>query len=326
MAGETLNAIEQDIYRRLGFNTSSVDTATQTRIRAFINETQNEILSEPGMESLLYDTITFASVASTPTYALPQAVARIRDIYDTANRFVLLPGSLDWYRQAYPAPTLVTGLSDRWVDLGMTAVAKQPSAAAQLFVKSTSAGDTQSVFIEGYRTGGYFTSETITANGVTAVGSATTDYIEVTKFYLSSVAVGTVTLLEASGVGTELARIAIGRTHARYRTIALAICPSSAVTYTVDYERDVQDMANANDEPVLPPRFHRILGIGARMREYEKQQQMDRYRAAQGEYLYALKKLKMFVYSQSVGTPNLRANAQPRRGSRLGAWLGEDRW
>lgn len=327
-----LSEIQADVYRRLGF-ASVPDPAVSTRITALINETQREILAEPGMEALLYDAMTFASVASTPTYSLPPAVARIRQLYDTSNRMVLRPRSLAWYRSAYPSPTAVTGIADSWVELGNTAVASQPSDASELFVKSSSASDngTKTAFIEGYITGGYFRSASVALNGITAVsfGATITTWIEVTKFYIAltaggtTTAAGTITINEDSGAGTELARIGIGQSYATYRKIALAICPSSAITYAVDFERDIQDMSQATDQPLLPERFHRLLAIGARMREYEKQDQA-RYQAAQAEYLYGLKKLKFFVYSQAVGTPNLRGAAQPTRVSRLGAWFPAD--
>jgi hypothetical protein len=330
-----LNTLEQDLFRRLGFNTTTPDTATQTRLRAYLNETQNEILSEPGMDVLLQDSVTFASVASTPEYSLPPVVARVKAIYDTSNQIGLESRSRQWYRDAYPSPTAVTGLPDSWIDMGYAAVAKQPSNASELFVISDSASDgaTKTAKIEGYITGGYFRSASAVMNGITGVsfGATITSWIEVTKFYVvlgaggETTAAGNITLMEDSGAGTELARIPIGQDYARYRRIALAVCPSSAVTYTVDFLRDVADMSQAGDEPVLPPRFHRLLGIGARMREYEKQDQV-RYRATQSEYLYGLKKLKFFLYSQAVGTPNLRGNAQPSRASRLGAWYAVDRW
>jgi hypothetical protein len=325
-----LNDLEQDLYRRLGFATTSPDSATQTRLRAFLNETQNEILSEPGLEALLNDSVTFASVASTPLVSLPQVVARIKQIYDTTNRIVLRPRDLGWYRASYPSPTAVTGVPTEWVDLGYVAVSAQPSVAAELFVKSDAAGDgaTKTAYIEGYITGGYFRSASVALNGVTAVsfGASITTWIEVTKFYIAlaaggtTTATGNITINQGSGAGTELARIPIGQWYARYRGIALAIAPASAVTYTVDFERNIQDMSITGDEPLLPPRFHRLLGVGARMREYEKEDQ-GRYKEAQAEYLYGLKKLKYFVASQAVGSPNLRNAFASKRPSQLGAWF-----
>src|SRR3990167_9743839 len=137
----TLNDLEQDLYRRFGFNTSTPDTATQTRLRAFLNETQQEILSEPGMESLLNDRVTFASVASTPEYSLPPMVAGIKAVRETTNDLLLRPMAFDEYVARYPDPTASTGTPDQWVDLGYAAVSSQPSDASELFFKSDSASD-----------------------------------------------------------------------------------------------------------------------------------------------------------------------------------------
>ncbi len=313
----------------MGFASTSVgitDSATQARIRAFANETQQEIVSEPGMETLLFDNVTFASVASTPEYSLPPVVARIIDVRETTNRTRLGMKSQDWYRTLYPSPTVITGISTDWVDLGFTAYALQPTAAAELFVKSSSASDTgatNNAYLEGYITGGYArTSAAIPLNGVTGVsfGSAITTWIEITKFYLDFTPVGNITINQGSGAGTELARIPIGNTYSRYRRIALVVCPASVLTYTVEFERDVTDMSVANDQPVLPVRFHRLIAVGARAKEYEKQQDNQRMMAAKTEYQIGLRKAKHWLYSQSVGTPNLRGrlNDPP---SRLGAWF-----
>ena len=124
---------------------------------------------------------------------------------------------------------------------------------------------------------------------------------------------------EGWGGGRELARVPIGQSIARYRRIALAICPSAVVTYTVEFERDVPTMSNPQDEPVLPVRFHRLLVLGARMREYEKQDDLQRQRAAQSGYLFGLRKLKLFVYGSAVGALNLGGLSRGRS-SRLGAW------
>ena len=249
------------------------------------------------MERLLTGTTTFASVASTPQYGLPQSVARIVKIYEATNRTALGELSQDAYRQIQPDPTTPTGTPSHYVDLGFAGVSKQPSNASEIFVDSTAAGDTGTAYIEGYRTGGYFVSLSVSMTGVTAVslGAAYTDIVEITKFYISAAAVGTVTLHEDASGGTELARIPIGQTHARYRKIALWITPASAITYSVDYERDIADMTNAKDEPVLPVRFHPIIIEGALKREMTKKDDAQRYQIAVREYERMLGNLKYFL-------------------------------
>lgn len=325
----TLADLLGDVYRRLGF-AAAPDPTVAARLTAYLNETQQEILSEPGMEALLNDSVSFASVASTPEYSLPQSIARVKSITETTNRINLTPLSSSEYRARYPDPTAVTGTPDEWVDLGFAGVAAGPSDASELFFKSSSASDdnTKKVFLEGYTSGGAFRTASVAMNGVTAVslGASITTWISVTKFYIAlaaagnaaTTAAGVISLLEDSGIGTTLAQIPIGQSFARYRRIALAICPSAAITYTVNFERDVPDLSVANDQPILPPRFHRLLAIGARMKEYEKQDDSARYDKAEREFDKGMKTLKFFLYSQAAGSPNLRGSGT-QRPSQLGA-------
>jgi len=249
-------------------------------------------------------------------------VARVKAIYETTNDQRLTPISLDTYRSALPDAAAVTGTPYNFVDLGFLGVAKQPSDASSIFVDSTSASDTNTAYLEGYRTGGYFTSLSVTMTGITAVslkGTAViTDIIEITKFYLSAAAVGTVTLHEDASGGTELARIPIGQTHARYRKVALWPTPATAVTYQVDYERDLPDMAIAKDEPVLPPRFHRLLATGARMKEFDKKDDSRRYELARRDFEQGLADLLYFVNSSVRPVLGRRVVSRP---SQLGGYF-----
>ena len=299
----TFSDIQQSVFRRLGFADSPA-TDVSTRIKAYINEQHRRLLSLPGMDYLRQDTITFASVASTPEYALPPSIARIVGIRDRTNQLVIRPQSWQWYAELGTDPTAQTGLSVVWCPRGYTQVAVQPSNASKIYADSTAAGDTNTVYIEGFRTGGYPFTSSETMTGTTAVQvSAYADIISLTKFYLSAAAVGAVTLIEDAEAGTELARIPIGKLYSRYFTIALWPTPSDAVTYTVDYIRNVEDMANATDEPLLPSDFHWLLATGARMLEYEKQDDA-RYATAQGEWNKGVSDLKWFVTQQAASPRN----------------------
>lgn len=314
----TLSDLEADLYRRFNYAASPAAAIT-TRLRALLNETQNEILSEPGMGSLLNGSLTFASVADTVQYSLPQAAARVKTIYEITNDRKLERRSLEWYRTLYPDVAAQTGTPAYFVDLGLTSIATQPAAATELFADSTAAGDTGTAYIEGWRTSGYFNSNNVVMTGVTGVSfdTAITDWVFLTKFFVSAAAVGSITLQTTAAGGTVLATIPIGQTYARYRRIALVPTPSAAVTYTIDFEWDPQNMSIANDEPLLPPRFHRLLGLGARMKEYEKKDD-TRYIEAAADYQRGLDKLRFFMYTQAAAGANLRG--QPRKGfSRLGA-------
>lgn len=319
----TLSTLLADLYRRLGY-AASPDTAVTTRLTAFLNQAQRDVLSEPGMEILLdgAPAATFDSVASTPQYALPPSVARIKKIYETTNDYALRGLSQDAYRTFDPDTTANTGTPTHWVDLGTTFVTDKPSNASEIFVKSSSASDTQTAYIEAIRTGGYPISLSVSVNGTTAASFSATynDIIEITKFYLSAVAVGHVSLLEDSGTGSVLGGIPPGQTTLRRRRIALWPCPASAITYSVDYERDLQDMANANDEPVLPVRFHPLLIEGALLREMTKKDD-SRYTTAAREYQRQLGNLKYFLFTNADHRPAMGGTRRLQRPSQLGAWF-----
>jgi hypothetical protein len=295
-----LSAIQADLYRRLGY-ASTPASEVSTRLTAFINQTHREVVSRPGLEDLRDGTITIASVASQVLYGLPPAIAAIQGITDRTTMLKLNQVSMDWIRTADPG-LVNTGTPDTYALSGMVGVAQQPSAAAEIFVKSTAAGDTtQTAFIEGIRTGGYFKALSVTLTGTTAasLGAAFADFIEITKFYLSATCVGTVTLTQTSGVGTELARIAIGQTFARYQGLQLWPTPASAITYYVRYTRTIPDLANASDEPLLPEDFHWLLVEGALVKEWTKKDDLTRREAARRDF------------DRGVGDLRYRVTCQP---------------
>lgn len=291
----TLSDMEADLYRRLGYDATPAASVT-TRLRAFINETYREILAQPGMERFRDDTITVASTADQQYLALPQSVARVKMIHETTNDRIIEQISLRQLRRMNPEAT--TGTPQFFAVLGTRGVAVQPSDASAIFVDSDNAGDTGTAYIQGVRTGGYreVNSETMTGTTGVQIGSLS-DWIQIDKFYLSAAATGTVTLHEDSEGGTELARISIGGTYARYLHILLEPVPSAAVTYTVDYVREIEELANATDEPVIPPDFHRLLAVGARMKEYERREDGGRYASAQTEFLLGLRSIRFWLHT-----------------------------
>ena len=263
----TFNEILADIYRRTSYTTSPPSDVT-TRIKAMVNQTHRSLLSHPTLQSLRDDTITFDSTSGTVRYGLPPNIALVQTITERTNRIRLVQMSLDELRYIDPGLTS-SGTSTRYVLHGIQAVAVQPSAAAEIFVKSTSASDTGTAYMEAVRTGGYRVSLSVTMTGTTGVtlGAAYTDIVEVTKFYLSTAAVGTVTLRQTSGSGTVLATIPIGYEFSRYQGIQLWPTPTATITYYVDYMRTIPDLVNNTDEPLLPEDFHWMLSEGAMVHE-----------------------------------------------------------
>lgn len=322
----TLSDMLADCYRKTNHPASPASAVT-TRFTALLNEGLQELISLPGLGAWVAQhqpALTVASVASTPILALPPGISRVESIRDTTNDRTLVMRSREWYHAMQPDPTTETGTPEVWVPYGYQAVAKQPSNASEIFVDSTSASDTNTAYIEGIRTGGYPKSLSVTMTGVTAVslGTAYTDFLQITKFYLSAAAVGTVTLHEDASGGTELARIPIGQTFARYQAVALWPTPASALTYTVDGERDLPLLINGTDEPLIPSRFHRLSVEYALWKEFEK---LDDTRAGNAERRW-LKGVSDFRYFATCPPDYLPVSGERLNlgRSRLGAYYQAD--
>lgn len=318
-----LTALLAECYRRAGYP-STPSTAETTRLTAFLNTTHRQILGQPGMDRLRDDTITFASVISQSVYGLPPSVARIESITERTTMRKLNPATLEDVR-TYDPGLQMTGPSDCYINRGWQAVAQQPSAATGLWVVSSSASDVQNCFIETVRTGGMASvGAAVAVTGITrkALG-ALTDHIEVTKFYLSTAAVGTVDLYDAVTAGNLLARIPIGGTYARYLGIQLYPVPTSAITYYVDYVRNVADMTNGTDEPLLPEDYHYLLVEGAMLKEWTKRDDERRIAAAQ-DYQQGMSNLKYFMHTSADDLPSA-GSARVER-SRFGAFYPATRY
>lgn len=193
----TFTQILADLYRRLGYG-STPASEVSTRLTAFVSQTQRQILTSPGLQKLRDGMITFDSVANQALYGLPPIVAKVEHLRDEVNRRPLVERPLTWLRSTDPGLVNIGSPASVYVPLGPQPVIKQPSGPTEIFVVSTDAGDTQMAYLEAVRTGGYPISLSVGLTGITPVsfGVDYVDIIEITKFYLASLAVGTVTLSE----------------------------------------------------------------------------------------------------------------------------------
>lgn len=300
------------LARRTNKNTT-LDTATQNRLVDFLNERQRRILSIPGTQRLRDVSLTLTSVASQADYVLPN-LGKVHRITDTTNDRPLYELSEAEWRAIDPQQQ--EGTPEAFVWRGRRAVAKQPSNASAILVDSTAAGDTGTAYIEGMVTGGYQLTASVTMTGTTAVqfGSLAT-WERIDKFYLSTAAVGTVTLHEDASGGTELARISIGSTSTDYTGITLWRTPSaSSISYTVDAQRLAPSLAQSNDVPLLPEEFHDLLLLGALMDEYQHMNDA-RYSVAAEEYRTRERQFRYWLAEAGGST-----SAPFEKPSRLGAW------
>lgn len=299
-----------------------------TRLKRYVNEGLQAIVAEPALYGLLEagTPYTFASVASTPRYVLPEGYTEMRAVTDTTNDRFLEAMTLSEYRRRDPDPSNNTGVPTHWVPMGRVAVAKQPADASEIFIKSTSGSDTNTAYIEGIITGGYHRLASVSMTGATAVSfsASITSFIEITDIYLGTAAVGTVTVHEDSGSGTELARITIGAYRPSYLGFALWPTPSGANTYIVDARRDLKLLVESKDEPPLPRDFHPMLAKYATFREWERKDD-SRALVARQQYEMWLSRLKYRLAASGDSVPIARTN-RPVGISRLGAWFPADTW
>lgn len=293
----TFLAAQQNLARRLNKTAGTLVTDTGTRFKERLNERHRELLRQPGMGSLRWGNMTFASVASQQGYALPmQGVARIDRGYDPSGRIKLKRRDLAWFREMDPNPQ--TGQPGYIIETGNVQVHTQPSDASEVFVKSTSASDTsQTCYVEGIITGGYRRTASVTLTGATAVSlnTAITNWILIDKCYLSAVGVGIVTLHEDSGSGTELSRIAIGDTFGSFLSFLLYPTPSAVVTYRVDITRTIPTLSNDTDEFWIHEDFHDVILDGAQMDELVKSDDRSRYELVANRWMQGKKDLRSWV-------------------------------
>lgn len=307
-----LGEISVKLYDRLGYSTSP-DSAVVRRIRGYVNDTHRTIVSKRSMAKLRRAILTCTSVINNPSMTLPQAMVGIAIITDRTTRRNLDMISLQDVRWRDPGQAM-TGPPDSYMVVNFSApVASDPTAAATLWAISDAAGDGTGISanVEGVTAGGYYKKASIAMNGLTPVqlDSTVTDWLHITKFYLSGGATGNVTLRQASGVGTELARIPAAHTYARYTQIHLSPVPSSAITYYVDGEVHLEDMIGPKDEPLLPEDYHDILISGALIKEYTKREKATLLSVERTTYKERMADLTAFVKrAQGIARGGQRGN------------------
>jgi hypothetical protein len=136
--------------------------------------------------------------------------------------------------------------------------------------------------------------------------------------------VGDISLYDAASSGNLLAVVPRGATTSRYWGFILSPTPSAALTYTADVEHNLVPLVSDTDEPILPARFHRLLALGARAKEYEHKAD-ERFTVALGEYVKSLKDLK-YTVTCPPGYLVVPGGARTHGGSNLGGMYPAGRW
>jgi len=327
----TVADLHADLCADLGFG--AVATAPSdllARLLRHYNKAQRAILREPGL-SRLRDTaapMTFASVVDQAIYGLPSQLERITAITERDSDRVLMPLALRDLRSMDPALRASGGPPSHFVPLGYRPV-KHTIDSTGLWVASSSASDTtQTARIQGIKATGEPTGPlTASLNGVTRVqiASSITNFADVQEFTISAVGVGTISLYDAASSGNTLAEIPIGKQSSQYFVIQLYPTPGSAITYYVDGTLKIPELVNTQDVPIGPDSFHDLIGVWARMHEYEIKGDQERFVIAQAEYAKGLSRLKYSVANHAAEAPVLGGRAS-RHQSRYGAWAPIQPW
>jgi hypothetical protein len=320
----TLSTLLANLYARLNYPSTPQADVT-SRLTLFLNQRYRRLLSQPALRQLREGVGTFASVASQPEYGLQGAVARITAIRDTTNRRMLAPIAWEVYRQAQPDPSTETGTPDAWAPLGMRALFRKTGGTVVYAASSSAADTTQVVHSSVSRSDstptGLPQSFTTNLNGTTRVQIGNGTYEDVFSLSLSAVAAGAVTFYDAAVAGNALGVIAAGRRTARVYVFALSPTPASALTYQVDYEHAITDLANTWDEPALPEDFHDLLIMATLCDEYEHRSD-DRYSNAVRQYDERFRELKAWLANHRAA---LQGRA-PKEVAPLGAWYPRQTW
>jgi hypothetical protein len=313
----TFLEIQNAALTACGLSTSATSDA-RTRVKSYVNQWHRRILARPGFSRLLRDSVlTFDSVADQLVYGLGIPMARINAIHERTNDWQLVRQDLAWLRCADPGLTSA-GSPQVYIPRGWFPVKVNPSNASSVHAISTNAADTtQIVDWEFVLSSGDRASGNTTLNGTTVVqlGTATT-VVEVTRLSLRTAGAGTITVREDSGTGAILLTLPIGATFGRFLHLQLWPSPNAVITYRVDYTREIVDLVQDTEIPLLPPDFHHILVKGAEHDEWRRMDD-DRFDSVRQDLEVELRYMNHWVWESA----DSESASQPVRHSRLGAWF-----
>lgn len=320
----TLHEIVDRVREHMNLATGEYTSAQYLRVQGHVNQWHRRILSLGGFDVFRRGTWSVASTASDPLLAMPSSVGRVLRIHDAANRVTLEERFWDWYQWVQPNASANLGLPRIWVLGGPVACAAlgASSAGIGLWAESTSNSDTCHLYIEGVRAYGNVWSDTVTLTGTTRVAvGLLTDWTTVTKVELDAAAIGQVSLFTVAAAGTAKAVIPIGNRRVSYLAVNLWPTPSASVTYTVEYERQLLDMTDAADCPLLPEDYHWLLEKAAIAEEYQRTSD-DREQAQRADVQRGIGELRARLH-QRIDIP-VPGRPAVTRISRINGWSPAD--
>ena len=312
-----LNDLEDAVLEHFNYDAESADSAARRRIRRHINQWQRRILETPGLQGLRDSNLSFSSVIGTATYGFQDVISKIYRVYETTNDTYLDGRSLDWYRRVEPDPQ--SGTPSVFIPRGYMPVSLQPTAGTLYIASSLGTDLTGYVALEWIGSTGIRGAARVIPNGIARRIVSTALVSEVTKFYVSSPMGGDISLYDDVVLGNTLGVIPAGKLFSRYASVTLWPTPSTAQTFYMDYQREITDMEHGTDESIIPTDFHYLLELGARISEYEKQDD-SRRTVAEAHYSEGLAKLVARV-NFPAGAVYVPGELETQLSSRLGPWF-----
>lgn len=321
----TLGQMLSALYADLGYPQPS--TEQTTRLTRWINEGYRHIMAKPGREQLRDASITITTEANRSLYAWPQAVAKVYAMTQVTNSVRLGFLTKDQYRSLNPGLNQSSGFAYAWSPDGWGPVLRQPEGTGLWAVSSDALDTTQRVNVQGFLTNNDTSAEIQSAvlNGTTRVqiGTLTTWNI-LERLDLTAVGVGIIRIYDAATLGNELLRLQPGQTSAQYQHFRLFPTPSSAVDYQADISYALTELVNANDIPLLPPDFHDMLPLYARLREAVRGGDSTRTAWNNGEMRERLTELVRYVDFPKDYQPIVGSARSGMGVNNLGAWYPAD--
>lgn len=298
-------------------HTTAASSAQRTRVKRHLNSWMREILTRPGHSRLLRDSeYTFASVSGQHTYGLGIPMGRLLGIHERTNESLLALQTLAWLRANDPGLSANGDPASAYILRGWFPVQVHPASALDVWAKSSSAADTTQVIDWEFTLATMQrVSGNTTLNGTTAVQLGTaTNIVEIVKLSMRTVAAGTVTVHEDTGTGATLLTLPIGQLYGRFLHVQLWPTPAAAVPYRLDCTREIEDMVQDTDIPLLPRDFHPILALGAEYEEWRKLSD-DRASMVYQDLEKRLRSLNAWLWDLPDHT-----QGAPVGRSRLGGW------
>ncbi len=312
----------------LAINTGT-SSEPRTRVKRAINTWQRRILQRPGYARLLRDfERTLTSANGQAIYGLGAPLGRLNALFDPTNRWPLVRRDLTWLRSQDPGLN-ISGTPIAYVVRGWAATQIPPVNASQIWAAASGA-TTEKIVWQFLLSDGSVVSGNTAANGATAVQLGTASTVaDVLDLHFASTTTGlTLTIREDSSVGTVLGLIgpavantsgtAPVATKARYLRVQLWPTPTAAIAYQCDFTREIADLVDDTDEPLLPPDYHYLLSLGAQHDEFRRMSD-DRLSGVRSDLEQGLTALNRWLWDLPTAWGDSPYRRQPM--SVLGSWF-----